>query len=75
MDSLTNTTKNREIDTTEVDRENSSLDNEVRDIRSSSNSCPQGQLFRNIENIRGQSNQKVAQEIERLLGLVNARCN
>ena len=44
MDSFTNASMIRETNTADANRENSSLDNEIRDMPSSSNSCQQDQL-------------------------------
>ena len=42
---------------------------------SSSNSCQQNLIFRNLENIKGQISQKFSQEIENLFGTTNSRIN
>ena len=75
MDSFINGSVNRERDNVEANGENPSLDNEIRDIPSSSNSFQQDLLFRNLENITGQISQRFSREIESLVGTMNSRIN
>ena len=73
MDSFINGSVNRERDNVEANGENPSLDNESRDIPSSSNFFQQDLLFRNLENITGQISQRFSREIETLVGTMNSR--
>ena len=75
MDSFINGSINRERDNVEANGENPSLDNEYRDIPSSSNSFQQDLIFRNLENITGQISQRFSREIETLVGTMNSRIN
>ena len=58
-----------------INREKSSLDNEIRDMPSSSNFYQEGQFSSNLENITGRISQKLSQEIEKLVGTVNSSIN
>ena len=75
IDSFTARSSQRDRENSNGIAGNSSLENEIRNMPSSSSADHQDQVLRNIENITNELNRKFTQEIDVLIGSVNLQIN
>ena len=75
IDSFTARSSQRDRENSNGIAGNSSLENEIRNMPSSSSTDHQDQVLKNIENITNELNRKFTQEIDVLIGSVNLQIN